>query len=193
MKIVEKQIAALRSAEYNPRKISDAQRKHLMQSIKDEEMLVPIIVNIHRTRKNVIIAGHQRVMVAKELGWERVPCIEVSRTLEQEKALNVKLNKIGGEFDMKKLAENFNIADLLNFGFTKKELNFDVDDLLADGDDKKPAANVETLFQFGDVRFTVSQDVYNKWYDELAKIVGMKKHKQVDEVMKRLKIEKTKT
>ena len=52
-----------------------------------------------------IIGGHQRVTVAAALGYTEVPCaiVEVSKT--QEKALNIALNKISGEWNQELLAD----------------------------------------------------------------------------------------
>lgn len=54
-----------------------------------------------------IIGGHQRVTVAAALGYTEVPCaiVEVSKT--QEKALNIALNKISGEWNQELLADLF--------------------------------------------------------------------------------------
>jgi ParB-like chromosome segregation protein Spo0J len=122
LKIVYKKITDLKPAEYNPRKIGTRERMELTKSLKNFDMVVPIVVNINPKRKNVIIGGHQRVMVAKDLGYKEMPCVEVDLSLDKEKELNLRLNKNGGEFDPDLLS--LLDKDLLRqVGFLDKEIN----------------------------------------------------------------------
>lgn len=122
LKIVYKKITDLKPAEYNPRKIGTRERMELTKSLKNFDMVVPIVVNINPKRKNVIIGGHQRVMVAKDLGHKEMPCVEVNLSLDKEKELNLRLNKNGGEFDPNLLS--LLDKDLLRqVGFLDKEIN----------------------------------------------------------------------
>lgn len=188
MKIIQKKISALKIADYNPRKLTEKQEIDLTESVKKFGFTVPVVINAHAKRRNVIVNGHQRVLVAKKLGIKDVPCVEVKLTLEQERELNVRLNKNTGSFDSQKLQLNFNITELLSWGFEKKELDFDAAAAISPKK-KKPKANIETQFALGELRFTLPQEIYVRWMDALAKIVGMKKVRQVSEVMRRLKIE----
>lgn len=66
----------------------------------------------------MIVGGHQKVLVAKEdLGYTEVPCFEVNLPLEQERELNIRLNKNQGEWDWAKLEELFSTDELLSWGF----------------------------------------------------------------------------
>lgn len=89
-------------ADYNPRKIKDAELKRLIESIKAFGFVEPVVVN---TRTGVIVGGHQRVAAAKELGYTHVPVVEVDLDEARERALNLALNKISGEWDGPKLAD----------------------------------------------------------------------------------------
>ena len=61
-------------------------------------------VNRNPERFNIIVGGHQRVTIAKEeLGHIEVPCIFVNLNLEDEKELNMRLNKNTGRWDYDKL------------------------------------------------------------------------------------------
>ena len=94
-------------AEYNPRKINDKQKQDLTDSIKRFGFVEPVIVNVNEERKNIIISGHQRVKVAKEMGIQFVPCVELDLTRDKEKELNIRMNKAGGEWDWEILKQNF--------------------------------------------------------------------------------------
>jgi ParB-like chromosome segregation protein Spo0J len=190
MIIVEKKITELKFAEHNARRLTKDQAKVLSESIKEFGFAQPITINCHPTRKNVIIGGHQRVIVAKKMKYKTLPCIEMSLTLEKERELNIRLNKNNGEWDPTLLQEHFDVKELLNWGFTKKELDFDITALTSKpAKRKKVRANVEIQFAIGEIRFTLPQEIYLKWLDMLVKQVGVKKEKQVDELKKRLKID----
>ncbi len=51
-----------------------------------------------------------------------MPCVLLDLTKDKEKELNIRLNKSGGEFDMDILANEFDIEDLNDWGFSDLEL-----------------------------------------------------------------------
>ena len=149
MKTVEYLIKDLIGAEYNPREISDKQLADLKDSIKRFGFVEPIIVNINKERKNIIISGHQRVKAANALEIKEVPCLELDLTLDKEKELNVRMNKAGGEWDLKLLQENFDLPDLIEWGFDEKDLNFEVEE--NEKDDEVPDLPEEPTAKLGDI------------------------------------------
>lgn len=184
------QISALKCAKYNSRTINEEQEKALTQSIKKFGIVDPFIVNTHPTRKNVIVGGHRRLDVAKNLGLIEVPCVEVRLTIAEEKELNIRLNKNNGTWNLKLLKDNFNIDDLLSWGFKKADLDIDVTALIdKPGKAKKEKVNIDVQFALGKLRFVLPNDVYVKWMDALVRKVGMKKEKQVDQIKKLLKLD----
>jgi ParB/RepB/Spo0J family partition protein len=68
-------IKELNPAPYNPRKWSDEAIKQLTESIKRFGLVDPIVVNGAAERKNVVIGGHFRLKVAKDLGFTEVPVV----------------------------------------------------------------------------------------------------------------------
>ena len=86
-------------AEYNPRQLTKDQYTQLKYSIMRFGLVDPLIVNKNKERKNILVGGHQRLRIAKEMGVESIPCVEVDLTLDQEKELNIRLNKNVGEWD----------------------------------------------------------------------------------------------
>lgn len=116
-------INLLKLSEYNPRKHSKEMLEQLTRSIVEFDMPLPIIANKAESRLNIVIGGHARVKVAKELGHATVPVVYVDiADIEKEKMLNLKLNKISGEWDFDLLA-TFDESFLTEVGFTTEELD----------------------------------------------------------------------
>lgn len=110
-------------AKYNPRKISDQALDSLVQSIERFGFVDPVIVN---DRTGTLVGGHQRIKAAKKLGLKEVPVVSVNLDDAEEKALNVALNKISGEWDLDMLRgvlEDVQAGglDLSLTGFTEDE------------------------------------------------------------------------
>ena len=124
MKIVNYDIDKIIFAEYNPRELTKDQHKQLTDSINRFGLVDPLIINTHKDRANILVGGHQRLKIAKELGFKDVPCVEVDLTLDKEKELNVRLNKNTGQWDWDSLANYFDAGELLEWGFTEDELQF---------------------------------------------------------------------
>ena len=122
MKIIIKEIKELIFAEYNPRKLTNKEHSDLKQSLKKFGMVEPIVINKNKDRKNVIIGGHQRCRIWQEFGHRKIPCHELDLNIEQEKELNIRLNKNVGSWDHDLLANVFNVDDLFDYGFEEKDL-----------------------------------------------------------------------
>lgn len=142
MKIVDKRIADLKDADYNPRKLSKHQEKTIRDSLAEFGFVDPIVINTHTGRKNVIIGGHQRRKVWAKMGHKTVPCIEVDLPLAKERELNIRLNQNMGEWDWELLATEFEMDDLLKWGFELDDFGMDLDQA-GDGE-KEIDENIET-------------------------------------------------
>ena len=123
MKIEKIDINKLQPASYNPRQISTKQYKDLKESIEKFDLVDPIIVN---KNGNVVIGGHQRLKVCKDLKHTEIDCVVLDLTKEQERELNIRLNKSGGEWDFD-LLSNFEIEELKDWGFKEIELGLNID------------------------------------------------------------------
>ena len=96
--------ARLNPAAYNPRvdlKPGDKEYEKLKRSINEFGYVEPVIWN--RQTGNVV-GGHQRLKVLLDLGQTEIDCVVVDLDLSREKALNIALNKIQGDWDEDKLA-----------------------------------------------------------------------------------------
>lgn len=122
MKIVKKKIKDLKPAEYNPRELTKKQYEDLKNSLTEFGVVEPVLVNINPNRLNIVVGGHQRLRIWSEMGNEEIPCAVVNLPLEKEKELNIRLNKNGGQWDWDLLANNFDEADLIDWGFNADDV-----------------------------------------------------------------------
>ena len=120
-------------ADYNPRKDlkpGDEEYEKLKRSIEQFGYVEPVIWNKTTGR---VVGGHQRLKVLIDMGINEVDCVVVEMDENKEKALNVALNKISGEWDKDKLA--LLISDLQAEDFDVSLTGFDaaeIDDLFKD-------------------------------------------------------------
>ena len=133
MIIERKNTAELLPADYNPRKDlkpGDAEYEKLKRSIEQFGYVEPVIWNKTTGR---VVGGHQRLKVLMDMGITEVECVVVEMAEDKEKALNIALNKISGDWDKDKLA--LLIADLQGADFDVSLTGFDpaeIDDLFKD-------------------------------------------------------------
>ena len=115
MQIEKLKTALLFPADYNPRKDlkpGDQEYEKLKRSIEQFGYVEPVIWNKTTGR---VVGGHQRLKVLLDLGLTEVECVIIEMDEEKEKALNIALNKISGDWDKNKLA--LLIADLQGTDF----------------------------------------------------------------------------
>ena len=92
MKIHQIKVNELKPAEYNPRKWSEEAIKDLKSSIQEFGLVDPIIVNSAKERKNIVIGGHFRLKIAKDLGFKEIPVVYVDiPDIKKEQELNLRL------------------------------------------------------------------------------------------------------
>jgi len=126
IKIEYIKVSELKFADYNPRKATKQEFENLKENIEKFGFVNPITVNSNPARKNIIIGGHFRTRIAKDLKMDTVPVIYVDiADIAIEKELNVRLNKNTGSFDFDLLANFYDNKELLSYGFTMGELGME--------------------------------------------------------------------
>lgn len=161
MELRSLELCELTPADYNPRKDlqpGDAEYDKLKRSLAEFGHVEPVIWN--QATGNVV-GGHQRLKVLADLGYTKVDAVVVDLDETREKALNVALNKISGEWDEAKLA--LVIADLDAADFDAELTGFDEADIQAmigsldeteahdDGFDLDQALQAAAFVEEGDV------------------------------------------
>ena len=141
MKIELIKIDKLKPARYNPRQISTKQYKDLKESITKFGLVDPIIVNKDMT----VIGGHQRLKICKELTFIDVDCVILDLSKEQERELNIRLNKNTGDFDMDILANEFDVTELKDWGFLDTDFGFNIDKIIDNAEEDEEIEIPQTL------------------------------------------------
>ncbi len=179
LKIEHVKISKLKAATYNPRTWSEETKKQLTDSISQFGLVDPLLVNGAANRKNIVIGGHFRLHIAKELGYREVPVVYLDISDEaREKELNLRLNKALGEWDWELLSE-FDESLLTDVGFSSEELdtifdievdepdNFDLEKELKKLDIKKVEAKKGDVYKLGDSRLMVGDSTIPEDFDKL--------------------------
>ena len=126
----------------------------------------PIIIN----QDGTIIGGHQRCTVLQDLGETEADVIVLDLSKDDEKALNIALNKIGGEWDMQKLRDalgdlTLSKLDVNTTGYSDDELQVVLGDDLLEKEHEDPTVDR--------MAFTLSLEQYADLQQAL-KIIGAK-------------------
>jgi DNA modification methylase len=177
--VTYQKVKELNPAPYNPRKWSEEAVAQLTDSIKSFGLVDPILVNSSPDRKNVVIGGHFRLKVAKDLGIKEVPVVYVDiPDIEREKELNVRLNKNLGDWDYELLAE-FDETLLSTIGFDSEEIDaifdlvvdepetFDLEKELKKLDISKITVQKGDVYQLGDSRLMCGDSTVEADFDKL--------------------------
>lgn len=171
-------------ATYNPRKWNEEAITQLTESIKRFGLVDPIVVNGAPERKNIVVGGHFRLKVAKDLGYKEIPVVYINiPDLEKEKELNLRLNKNVGDWDWNLLSE-FGETTLADIGFSSEQLDeiFNMEDEPEQFDLEKELAKLNItqieiqkgdVWQLGDNKLmcgdsTVEQDILKLMSGEKA-------------------------
>lgn len=120
-----RKISELKNWESNPRTISEESYKTLKKSIGDLGNFEPLVINIDGT----VLAGNQRLRVHKEQGDTEVEVSVPERELTEEeiKKIGIISNRHSGEWDMDKLANEFeDVLEELGFDDLMPEVELDV-------------------------------------------------------------------
>lgn len=115
MEILSIATKEINPAEYNPRKDlkpGDPEYDKLKKSILEFDMVEPLVWN---KQTGNLVGGHQRLKILQELGVNKVDVSVVDLSPVKEKALNIALNKIQGEWDFPRLKDLLQELDTGDF------------------------------------------------------------------------------
>ena len=152
--LLTKKINEISSAKYNPRKITDEAMGRLTKSLAEFGNIQPITWN---ARTGNVVGGHQRLKVYKAMGKTEVDVWAVDLDEQKEKAANIALNKLSGEFDMpmlKDILEEIDTGDLDMeiTGFGMDEIALMMEDAHPEvTEDEVPEVPVDAITKPGDL------------------------------------------
>lgn len=152
MKITKVKINQLKSAEYNPRKWNETELKNLQKSIDKFGIVDPLIVNSAKNRFNIVIGGHMRLKVCRDIGFREMPCVYIDiPEIENEKELNLRLNANTGSWDYE-LLNTFDKLLLTDIGLDLELIELNLPKILPDEkDDMVPPIQKKTNIKIGDM------------------------------------------
>lgn len=150
----------------NPRQLKDHDAEHLKKSLDNFGVADPLIINTD----NRIIGGHMRRRIMLQSGYKPDDLVDVrvpERELTEREAeeLAIRLNKNTGDWDFDALANNFELDDLLDWGFDKQELDLD---LWAD----EPPEDVEP-------QIDKAEELREKWGVESGQLWQLGEHRLI--------------
>jgi ParB-like chromosome segregation protein Spo0J len=181
-------IGQLNPAAYNPRKDlqpGDPEYEKLKRSMQEFGYVEPIVWN---KRTGNIVGGHQRYKVLLDMGAQEIDCVVVDLDETKEKALNLALNKIQGDWDYAKLKDLLQELDTGEFdleltGFdmdeiedlmTQYHIDFDEFDGEGDGGGSYVSTGNKVRVVIGALMFDINDDdhsIYGKTKNADADIV----------------------
>lgn len=157
IEILYQPTTSLKPCPNNPRTHSKSQLKQVAASIKAFGFANPILVDEH----NVIIAGHGRLLAAKEIGLAAVPTIPLRGLREAQKsALRIADNKIAlnAGWDVELLEVELTAISTLEHDFDLELTGFstgEIDIMLGvdapSSDDVVPASTATPVSRLGDI------------------------------------------
>ena len=135
----KRRVKDLKPFDKNPRTMTEKQTADLKRSLDMFDLVEIPAINTD----NTIIAGHQRIRLLMESGRgdEEIDVRVPSRRLTdiEVREYCIRSNRDRGSWDWDKLANEFDIDNLVDWGFSPKEFDIDLDiapgDLDSEGED----------------------------------------------------------
>ena len=180
----------------NARVHSDEQVSQIAASIREFGFNNPVLID----SDNGIIAGHGRVLAAKKLSMESIPCVQLEHLTEaQKKAYIIADNKLAenAEWDnellkieISSLEEDYGIeAALLGFGDVDLEaLENSGDGYDPDSGEQNGTDEADTQLMLGPYRIPISRDRFLMWEEAIRDSVGFDKESICQEMTQRMKL-----
>lgn len=171
LKTTKINIQDLKPAEYNPRIMQPEEQEKLKQGLTTFGLVDPIIIDL--TDNNTVIGGHQRLEVLKEINPdEDLTLIKLGdigliiketdlkiKDKNDQKALNLALNKIQGDWDYKKRDEL--LLELNDVNYNIELTGFDEQDLTLD-----------TGYEYSDILNDLNEEEEEELPPDLQEVQG---------------------
>lgn len=192
-------LADIIPAEYNPRVTlteTDFEYKALKASIDEFGLVVPLIVNV---KTGNLVSGHQRLNVMLKNGVEETEVVTVNMEEEQEKALCIAMNKVGGQWDYGMLADIMeelrnSELDTTVTGFSSNEIAELLGELQDTAEDMPEVESVDKKEDteegvpciVGEYKFRIPDTPYKDMMADIREKVGFSKEMVEGELQRRL-------
>ena len=135
--VEKRKVKDLKPFDKNPRIISELGLDDLKKSFDEIGFAQPVNINVD----NTILSGHARVLQLLRENVAEIDCYVPDRKLtpHQEEAVIIRMNKnIAGQWDFEILKNEFDFADLDEWGFDEDEFKIDVNDKPLDDPEINP-------------------------------------------------------
>jgi DNA modification methylase len=150
-KLKKIKVSELKENPRNPRNLTEKGLKDLENSIKKFGVAEPLVANTDY----MICGGHGRKKILERLNIQEVDCYlpEKKLTPKQFDELGIRLNKnIAGEFNFDILANEFEVDELIEWGFEEKELDLNLWNEISDEKlDEVPEIPKKAISKLGDL------------------------------------------
>lgn len=171
-KVQEVTLSNLKPYEKNAKIHGTGQIEKLKASIEEFGFLTPCLIDENYN----IIAGHGRVMAAKDLGMETVPCVFIEGLTEaQRKAYILADNRLGelGEWDMELV--NSELMELQDMDFDIELTGFEIqgeDEFMdIDQDGLGDAKGLEHCMSIDKRKYMITDEEYDMLNDAIDSYV----------------------
>lgn len=175
-------IGAIKPNPNNPRIIKDDKFQKLVQSMRDLPEMAdvrPVVVN----QDMVVLGGNMRLRAMKAAGWEQVPIIMVDWDEDKQRQFIIKDNVSGGEWDWEMLANQWDAAELGEWGLALPAF----DDKLSNQntyEDYTPDSRLDEYLgaELKRMFLVFDSDTFTRvveWFDALQAKNGLENHSQV--------------
>lgn len=163
----------------NPRFIKDERFAALKKSIEDAPELLDartLLVYPLGNGKYITIAGNMRLRACRELGYKDIPCYVFPKetTVEKLREYTIKDNIAFGSTDWDALANEWEVADLKDWGmecdFLDSGEDVNLDDFFeeVEGGDAKKAKDIEIKIVIPEEDADIKDDVLSKVKEALS-------------------------
>lgn len=144
----------LKGVPKNPRFIRDDKFEHLKKSIEEDPEMIELreLIIVPFEEKYVCIAGNMRLRALRELGYKEAPCKVIDYDDKKLRAIATKDNMPYGDWDWDLITNEWDTAELEEWGFEFPE---DIEEeqvhLEAAEDDYQEPENIQVDVELGDL------------------------------------------